>query len=179
MKAVKAYGTCVLIAYLLAGFSAAAEPKPTLLGEYRMWDAFTFLDENGGTVCFVMSDPVQKEPNVLNRGQVYVMVTHRRKEKTSYVVSFYAGHTHKKGSNVEVQIGERKFELLTDADSAWNEDAKADLSMTKAMVKGQSMIVRGTSANEILTTDRYSLSGYTSAQRAADRKCNVDVDLKN
>ncbi|MAG96124.1 MAG: hypothetical protein CMM08_05495 [Rhodospirillaceae bacterium] len=169
---------CLAVGLVLAAqattlSSAQAAPKPKLLGEYRQWDAFVYT-ENDAKVCFIQADPVDKAPKNVRRGQVYVLVTHRPKDKALHVVSFYTGYTYKKDSSVEVKIGDKKFALFTDADSAWNEDAKGDQAMIRAMIKGHNMIVKGRSSRGTLTTDRYSLAGFTAAHRAANRACKVE-----
>ncbi|MDP7428709.1 MAG: invasion associated locus B family protein [Alphaproteobacteria bacterium] len=162
----------VLAAQAATVAGALAAPKPKLLGEYRRWDAFVYT-ENKAKVCFIQADPVDKAPKNVRRGQVYVLVTHRPKEKALHVVSFYTGYNYKKGSSVKVKIGDNKFTLFTEADTAWNKDAKGDDAMIRAMIKGHTMIVKGRSSRGTLTTDRYSLAGFTAAHRAANRACKV------
>jgi hypothetical protein len=44
--------------------------------------------------------------------------------------------------------------------------------MVAAMRRGNSLVVEGTSARGTVTTDRYSLSGFTAAHNAISRACN-------
>ncbi|MFO1120388.1 MAG: invasion associated locus B family protein [Rhodospirillales bacterium] len=50
-------------------------------------------------------------------------------------------------------------------------DAAVDRAIVAAMKAGKAMIVRGTSARGTLTTDTYSLSGFSAALAAIDKAC--------
>ena len=47
----------------------------------------------------------------------------------------------------------------------------ADRAIVAAMKAGRQMIVRGTSTRGTLTTDTYSLSGFSAALAAIDKAC--------
>ncbi|MFO1113388.1 MAG: invasion associated locus B family protein [Rhodospirillales bacterium] len=50
-------------------------------------------------------------------------------------------------------------------------DATVDRAIVAAMKAGQKMTVRGTSARGTITTDTYSLSGFSAALAAIDKAC--------
>jgi hypothetical protein len=70
-------------------------------------------------------------------------------------------------------IDGKQFSLFTDDDTAWGGDAKVDSALVAAMKAGATMIVKGTSARGTLTTDTYSLAGFTAAHKAIDKACDV------
>jgi len=70
-------------------------------------------------------------------------------------------------------IDGQDFDLFTDGDSAWARDAETDRKLVQAMVRGNSMVVRGTSSRGTLTVDTYSLSGFTAARNAINKACKV------
>ena len=89
------------------------------------------------------------------------------------MVSFYAGYTLEKGSSVDVRIGSGRFDMFTAADAAWARTKNADAALVRAMIRGAGMVVKGTSRFGTLTTDTYSLRGFTAAYRAISRACKT------
>jgi len=160
-----------LIALLSVPLPVAAQ-SPKLLGSFGSWDAFSYT-ENGAAVCYVVSSPQDREPENVRRGDVYVMVTHRPADKVSGEVSVVAGYPYKEGSEVTVAIGADKYALFTGGENAWAREAKDDQALVRAMIRGVTMIVRGTSSRLTLTTDTYSLSGFTAAHEAIGLACKV------
>ncbi len=161
----------VLALAALAPASLAAE-EGKLLGTYGEWGAQTFK-EGGKTGCSIWSKPDKETGKYKRRGEVFVYVTHRPWAKRTHEVSFAIGYTFKPDSEVEVEIGGRKFTLFTDGDSAWNREKKTDRAMVKAMRAGSRMTVKGTSSRDTLTKDIYSLTGFTAAHNAANKACKV------
>ena len=66
-------------------FRTAMAAEPQLLGSFRDWNAFSY-EENGNKVCYMSSRPKKDEGNYKQRGDIYVLITHRR-EKSLDVVS--------------------------------------------------------------------------------------------
>lgn len=159
-----------VLGLLAAAVAPAGATKP--LGAFKDWAAHT-----DGTaqkkVCWIYSEPKKAEGNYKRRGRIYALVTHRPGEKVTNQVQFTAGYTFKKGSVVEVRIGAKKFELFTNADSAWARNAKDDAALVAAMRAGKSMIVRGVSSRGTRTKDTYSLSGSSAALNAINSACGV------
>ncbi|RMD63929.1 MAG: hypothetical protein D6826_03660 [Alphaproteobacteria bacterium] len=171
---VASFSSLVLVVAVLA----AALPAPgaaqgiTRLGDFGDWSAYKFK-EKGNTVCYMASMPKKSEGKYTKRGDVYAIVTHRPAEKVRDEVSIIAGYTYKKDSEVKVIIGDRTFRLFTDKDSAWAPDAAADKALVQAMIKGRTMVVKGTSARGTLTTDTYSLNGFTKTYRTITKACGL------
>lgn len=99
------------------------------------------------------------------------MPTHRPGEKVFGEISVEAGYTYKPGSEVEVTIDGQTFKLFTQGGNAWAYDEKADQALVNAMRAGQQMVVKGTSTRGTLTTDTYSLTGFTAAMQSIDKAC--------
>ena len=129
--------------------------------------------DGGKPVCFIGSEPKKSRGKYKKRGEAYVLVTHRPAEKSTHVVSVKAGYTYQNGSEVDLIIGAKTFKLFTDAGHAFAYDDKTDKALIKAMVRGARMVVRGTSARGTLTTDTYSLKGFTAAYQAINKACKV------
>ena len=114
------------------------------------------------------SQPTKAEGNYSQRGDIYVIITHRPGEGTRDEVSVVAGYPYKKDSTVEMKIGDLKKTLFTQDDAAWAADKETDQELVQAMIRGHSMVVKGTSSRGTLTTDSYSLLGFTKAHKAID-----------
>ena len=95
-------------------------------------------------------------------------------EKRIGEVSIQAGYTYKKGSNVNITIdGKKSFKLFTSNGYAWTYESADDRTLVAAMRAGNSMVIKGTSSRGTLTTDTYSLSGFTAAYKAINKACGV------
>ena len=74
-------------------------------------------------------------------------------------------------STVQVKIGGEAFQLFTSEDGAWTANKDEDRRLVKSMVRGNRMIVKGTSSRGTATTDTYSLKGFTAAYNAITESC--------
>lgn len=160
---------------VLAGLAVAAglaEAAPKRVGGSDAWGAY-MAGAGKKRVCFVHGAPKQSRGKYKRRGKTYLQVTHRPGEKERDVAGVTAGYIYLKGSRVEVVIDGRKFSLFTHGDTAWGNDEKADRALLAALKKGSKMTVRGRSTRNTLTTDTYSLAGFTRAYLAASKACKV------
>ena len=160
-----------LIACILPAVALAQGPK--LIGEYRDWDAYEYL-EGGKTVCYVASTPKDSQPRNVRHGDVYAEVTQRPTQSIADEVSVYVGYDYRSDSAVTVTIDGQTFELFTKGNAAWAEDAESDRALVQAMMKGGSMVVRGISARGTNTTYTYSLLGFTAARAAIRQACDME-----
>ena len=150
-----------------------AQSAPTKrLGKFGPWTALLDGGKNG-RICYVYAEPASKKGRYSKRGDVFVEVIHAPAEDRRNEVLFIAGYTYKKGGNVRVDIDGRKFVLFTDKDTAWTSGPTKDRDLVRAMRQGLRMVVRGRSWRGTLTTDTYSLKGFTAAHRAISAACNV------
>ncbi len=151
--------------------SAALAADIELLGVHGDWSAYTFM-EDGNRVCYMASQPVKAEGNYTSRGDVFALIAHRPAENTKNVFSYITGYTYKPGSDVTVTIGNKKFTLFTQDDTAWTPDSETDEELTEAIRQGSRMIVKGTSSRGTLTTDTFSLKGSGAAYKQISQKCD-------
>jgi invasion associated locus B (IalB) protein len=169
----KISGLCVATGLILASSSAAlAAPKE--VGSYKDWKAYA-SSESGGKVCFVLSTPKDKSPKNVARGDIFFIVTNWG--DGHWQPSIEIGYPFKPSSKATVKIGSDKFNLFTDNDKtsgnggAFLRERADETRIVRAMKRGSSMIIKGTSKRGTLTTDRYSLSGITAALDAAAKAC--------
>lgn len=157
---------------LAAAPASAQDNEIKRLGSYRDWSAYA-TQQNGGQVCYMVSEPKKEEGNYDRRGEVYAMVTHRPNEGTFDTVSFIIGYPFDEDKPVTVNIDGNKFTLFPHNDTAWAPDKQTDKALVQSMIKGRQMIVKGTSSRGTLTTDTYSLLGFTNAHQTIDKACNA------
>ncbi|WP_199899689.1 invasion associated locus B family protein [Sneathiella glossodoripedis] len=155
----------------ISGAVNAAGPDPRSLGTFKDWNAYTWV-EGGQKVCYMLSRPTKSLPTNVRRGDIYMMVTYRPKSRSKEEVSHITGYTYKNKSVVDVTIDKRKFKLATDNDVAWVPEGESDAKLIKAMRGGSRMIVKGTSSRGTLTTDTYSLQGFTAAHKQIRKSCS-------
>jgi invasion protein IalB len=165
--------TVVVILAVCAVFGFATAPvsaEQRSLGSFQDWTAFA--DSVGGKqICYIGSLPKKQEGDYSRRDDTYILVTHRPSDKVFGEVSVEAGYTYKRGSEVSVSIDGKAYKLFTDGGNAWAYDVASDKAIVNGMRAGSKMIVKGTSTRGTLTTDTYSLSGFTAAFKAIDAEC--------
>jgi hypothetical protein len=159
----------VAIACVVAAVPAAQAQE--VLGTFDGWSAFRDRS-SGKLVCYVGAKPQKAEGKYTQRGDIYALVTYRPAEKVVGELSLEAGYTYKPGSEPTVSIGGRKFKLFTKGSNAWTTDARIDRQLVAAMKTGKDMVVSGVSARGTLTTDTYSLAGFSAALAAIDKACS-------
>ena len=162
----------VALLSVAAGGAAAWAQGIERLGDYDDWSAFRFT-ENGSNACYMASQPTKAEGNYTKRGDIYALVTHRPAENRRDEVSFIAGYTFKENSTVQVTIGGQGFQLFTSEDGAWTANKDEDHKLVQAMIKGNRMVVKGTSSRDTVTTDTYSLKGFTAAYQSITETCGL------
>jgi invasion protein IalB len=144
--------------------------EPTLLGQFGDWAAYTYKAADT-KVCYVSSPPKSSEPKTAKRDPIFFLVTHMPGRSVRGEVSTIIGYPFKKESSVELTIDEAKFEMRTDADGAWAEDAATDKKIVATMKSGKVMLLQGTSWRGTVTRDTYSLKGLSAALAKIDAAC--------
>ena len=150
---------------------AAFAQDVTVIGTHGKWTAYTYT-ENKQSVCYIAAKPEKSEGKYASRDEVLMLVTHRPGEKAFDVISVVAGYQYKPDTDALITIGAQKFDLFTTgSDRAWARDSKTDKTIAQAMIKGNNAVVRGTSSRGTVTTDTFSLSGFTAAYKAISDSC--------
>ncbi|MEQ9448783.1 MAG: invasion associated locus B family protein [Rhodospirillaceae bacterium] len=162
----------IVVLAALAGYAGLVFAQDvTALGRHGDWIAYTY-EEIGQRVCYMTSAPTRSEGDYTRRGDVQMLVTHRPARNAYDVVSVVAGYEYQRDSDVTMAIDGSRFQMFTNGDRAWARDGKVDQDMTQRMIKGRSAVVTGTSSRGTLTTDTFSLIGFTAAHEAISRACD-------
>ena len=157
-------------AALISIGSQALADEPKLLGEHGAWKTYSFT-EKGSKTCYALSQPSNSLPKNVRRDPVYLLVTNKLKPRVNNEISVITGYPYKKNSTTTANIGGAKFNMYTNNDGAWVDGAPLQKRMITTMKNGNTMIVKGTSSRGTLTTDTYSLAGFTAALNQVNEAC--------
>ena len=160
--------------------AAATEPaaaavggaKPTLLGQYGDWGAYT-ASPGGKKICFAIAKPATSEtsPAGKTRNPPYMFIASRPGEKVSNEISIIIGYPFKPNSDATIAVGSSSFALYTQQDGAWIKNATEETQLIEAMRVGGNAVVKGTSAKGTRSTDIFSLKGLAQAVDRTDQDC--------
>ncbi|HTV36571.1 MAG TPA: invasion associated locus B family protein [Xanthobacteraceae bacterium] len=150
----------------------AAEVKPTLLGQFADWGAYT-ASPGGKKVCFAIAKPTSSETKPPNRprSQPYLFISTRPADKVVNEVSVAVGYPLKAESEATATVGSTTFEFYTQGDGAWIKNIAEEAHMVDAMRQGDTMVVKGESGRGTATIDTYSLKGLSEALDRVAQEC--------
>ena len=161
----------VFIVALFVSFGAFATDNPNILGTYGEWTAYVFRNQ-GQKICYMTTMPTKSQGKYTRRGDVFLYVTHHPADKKFDVVDAVAGYTYRKGSNPTITIDKNKSITLRPVeDTAWSKDSPTDTKLVKQMKKGNTAVLKGTSTRGTLTTDTFSLTGFSKAYAEIQKAC--------
>ncbi len=156
---------------LISTTCMAATNKMEILGTYGDWTAYSYSDPDG-KVCYIASSPIKSAGKYKKRDDVFLIVTHRPKQKTFNVINTVAGYTYKKGSKPSFSIDKNKaFSLSSYADTAWAKDNDTDKKIVNQLKKGNKAVLSGSSVRGTKTTDTFSLKGFSKAYQEINKAC--------
>ena len=150
----------------------ALSASPQFLGTYRDWNLQVYDDGDTGKVCYISSEPTKEDGDYTRRGPAAVLVAKLPMDEPNEQVSVQPGYGFKQGSNVDVNVDGRKFELFTRGEHAWTMSPDDDKTLIDAMKRGSKMTVRGTSTKDTYSLDTYSLIGFTAAYQKMRDACS-------
>jgi hypothetical protein len=152
--------------------AVAGGAKPTLLGQYGEWGAYT-ASPGGKKICFAIAKPSSSETNPPNRPRnpSYMFISSRPADKVSNEVSVVIGYPFKPSVDATLAVGSSSFDLYTQQDGAWIKNAAEEPHLIEAMRAGQNAVVKGMSARGTHSTDIFSLKGLAQALDRSDQDC--------
>jgi hypothetical protein len=168
-----------LSAALLAGPGpASAQDDYQAVGNERDW--YVYAEDTGsGKMCWIASVPQswtarrggRDVTSDVRRGEIRLMVANRPASGVTNEVSVVVGYPLRDGSTARLDVGDTRFDLFTQGEMAWTEDAEADARAIAAMRAGLEAKVTGTSSRGTTTVDTFSLLGFTAALDRAQQLC--------
>lgn len=169
--AIAAASNVVLASLVLAisGVPALAQ-SPKEIGTFRDWTAYVYKTGQDH-VCYTLSRPKKSAPGNVQRGEIYLAVSHRPRKKVVGEVSVVVGYPFKSASEAIAKIKSRTYAMRTHGDRAWALDAAEDRRLIKGLKAGSKAEIKGISSRGTKTTDQYSLLGFTAAYNAITKAC--------
>ena len=154
-------------AILMFTGSALAETK---LGSYKAWTAYIY-DTKDGKICSMWSAPQKAQGNYTKRGKIWAFVTHRPSLDKRNEIVFQLGYPINDKKPVSLNIdGKTIGGSYADGESVFFYSDNQQ-GLVNAMKRGNRMVMKATSRRGTLTTDTYSLSGFTAAYNAINKAC--------
>ena len=118
--------------------------------------------------CYIGSAPEKLDiPEGKLRGDTYILVYRINKSKNA-IVQIVVGYPFKNKQEVIVKIDNAQFNFYSEDDTAWTND---DDKVIFAMKKGIKLTVKGISSRGTITTDIYTLKGFTAAFNRLQNDC--------
>lgn len=164
-----------LAAAISCAGAAAAQNSTNRVGAQTDWSIFV---ENDPTQCWVVSAPKEtvntRDGRVVavRRGDIFMFVSFWPNNDQMGEVSFIGGYPFAEGSTVTLKVGDTEFELFTDGETAWAASPEEDRQIATAMKRGVEAVVVGRSSRGTVTTDTFSLMGFTAAYEDAQKRCS-------
>lgn len=159
----------------LSGAWAQGAAKPTLVGTFKDWTAWSYTGPYNGTdqskVCYIYAEPAKSTPDGLDHGRVSFSITSSPTAGVQNEANFVAGYDLKEQAPVTVNIDGKKFTMFTQGDSAWILDKAEEPQLLAAMKDGSSMVVSAQSRRGNQTTYNYSLNGVSAAADKMIAEC--------
>ena len=140
------------------------------LAKFNDWSAFA-EGEGKNLACMAVSKPKKAEGNYSRRGDVFAIVTHLPGQNKWNEFSIVAGYNYQPNSNPDVTIGDMKFQLFTSGSRAWSFSPREDEKIVKFLKNSMKMKVVGTSSRGTITSDTYSLVGFSKAYQKINEAC--------
>ena len=162
---------------VLGSLDAASAQMREPVKRVQDWSVFK-QGEAAQRECWIVTQPVSSTARRggaavdVRRGDIFLMVGIRPGERVKNEVYMMAGYPFRQGEAVKVKIGDRNYEMFTKGEGAWTDSAESDDKLVTAMKRGADAQVRGVSSRGTVTTDTFSLRGFTAALSEARRICN-------
>lgn len=140
------------------------------IASFKDWKAYS-EGEGKNKACMAVSKPKKDEGNYKKRGEIFAIITHLPGQEKFDEFSIVSGYNYKLGSNPEIQIGDLKLQLFTSGSRAWSFSVAEDQKIISSMKTSLKMKVVGTSSRGTITTDTYSLLGFSKAYQKINEAC--------
>jgi hypothetical protein len=159
-----------------------ASGKPLLVASFGDWGVY-HTQAAKGRVCYTLAQPKERSPADLKRDPAYAFISDRPGEGVRNEISFIMGFDvanspdtpdpKKKGADKEAMaiIGDQSFELLAKTSNLWVKNAAKEGQLVDEMRKAAKLQVKAASKKGNLTTDTYSLVGFSQALERVQKDC--------
>ena len=173
--------------------------KPVLVASFGDWSVY--VGQAGkGRICYALAQPKTRQPEGLNRDPGYAFISDRPAEGVRNEVSFIMGfdvssgpdstetkpesktaakHTSKSASksrpetaiSPSASVEETTFEMLPKGANLWVKNAARESELIAVMRKGTKLTLKASSLKGHVSTDVYSLAGFSQAMDRLLKEC--------
>jgi invasion protein IalB len=165
--------------------------KPLLVASFGDWGVYQ-TQAAKGRVCYTLAQPKDRTPADLKRDPAYAFISDRPSEGVRNEVSFIMGfdvangpddsadpgkaEKPKKHKGPELKgatavVGDQTFDLLAKSTNLWVKNAAKEGQLVDEMRKGSKLEIRAMSTKGNVTTDTYSLAGFSQALERVLKDC--------
>jgi hypothetical protein len=144
--------------------------KPVQVGSFGDWGAF--LAQSGKEkTCYALASPKDRLPSGLPRDPAYVFISNRPAENVRNEISIIMGFPMKDGAEARAEVGNLGFDLVAKGPNAWVKNPAEEGQFIEAMKKSAKLVVKAPSIKGNVTTDNYSLTGFSQALDKVQKEC--------
>jgi len=165
----------VVAALALATPAFAQETTDNRVAANTDWSVFV---EDSPQECWGVSKPKESSlkdsngnPTQGRRGEILLFVFYRPGASVQGQVAFTGGYPFADGSTVSMDIGGTTFQMFTQGEWAWPATPEDDTRIVAAMKRGAGAVLTGRSGRGNVTTDSFSLLGFSAAIEEAAKRC--------
>lgn len=170
----KIFSIALTLGLVLCGVTAQAQETTNRVDAETDWSVFV---ETNPTECWAVTAPKEtvntRDGRVVSvrRSEILFMVFYRPSQDVKGQVAFTGGYPFATGRSITLDVDGTKFELSTKGEWAWPPTPGDDAKIVAAMKRGAKAIIVGQSGRGTLTTDTFSLLGFTAALEEAEKRC--------
>jgi invasion protein IalB len=169
------------------GAEKGGDGKPLLVASFGDWGVYQ-SQASKGRVCYTLAQPKDRAPADLKRDPAYAFISDRPGEGVRNEVSFIMGFDVANGPEessegdkgkkkqpavrgATAMVGDQSFDLLAKASNLWVKNAAKEGQLVDEMRKGATLEVKAASKKGNMTTDTYSLTGFSQALDRVLKDC--------
>jgi hypothetical protein len=165
--------------------------KPLLVASFGDWGVYQ-SQATKGRVCYTLAQPKDRQPAELKRDPAYAFISNRPGEgvrnEVSFIMGFEVANAPDENSDdpgdkdkgkkkkpvikgATATVGDQSFDLLAKTTNLWVKNAAKEGQLVDEMRKGAKLEVRAMSKKGNMTTDTYSLAGFSQAIERVLKDC--------
>ena len=144
--------------------------QAALVQSYGDWGVYTTPNARA-KVCYALSQPKARTPSSLKDVPGYLFVATRPTEKIRNEVALIMNFDLKESADHQAVIGNTPYDLVAKGKNLWVKTPAEEPRLVEAMRRAADMTVKGVSAKNNATTDKYSLKGFGDALDRVQKEC--------
>jgi hypothetical protein len=122
-------------------------------------------------VCYALSKPKSRHPSNLKDIPGYLFVATRPAEKVRNEISLIMNFDLKESAEHQALVGQAQVPLVAKGRNLWVKNPAEERRVIDAMRRANDVLVKGVSAKNNATQDKYSLKGFGDALDRVQKEC--------